>query len=396
MSEEPLRPYGSASRARAARTLHFSSRSPLSILLGLVLVGVAVAALFLSREPSARDATAPITTGAVETGLGPVVDLRRNEEPASDRAARPEADLPDDLAMLDGDTAAPRRPSGGAKIIEVPLDVPGETAPDRPFPVAPLPELIEDAPAGPLPRIADTGLTPFEAYRVPDRTAAASRVAIVVGGLGLSQTGTQKAIRDLPESVTLAFSPDGASLDRWARAARREGHELALQLPLEPLGWPEVNPGRFTLTRGAADNIDTLHEAMARSFSYAAIVPYLGTAFLGDEKALAPVLREIAERGLGWIDNGRHGASRSAAVATALEGEGVALPSARVAIVLDDERDADAIDAQLDALAKAARADGRAVALASAFDVSVERIALFVRTAHKRGIRVVPVSNLMR
>ena len=37
-------------------------------------------------------------------------------------------------------------------------------------------------------------------------------VAIVLGGLGLSQTGTQRAIRELPGEVTLAFAASGNSL----------------------------------------------------------------------------------------------------------------------------------------------------------------------------------------
>ncbi|WP_412160064.1 divergent polysaccharide deacetylase family protein, partial [Pantoea sp. SIMBA_079] len=67
-----------------------------------------------------------------------------------------------------------------------------------------------------------------------------------MGGLGLSQTGSMEAIDKLPQEVTLGFAPQGNSLQRWMQAARQNGHELVLQLPMEPFDYPRVNPGRNT------------------------------------------------------------------------------------------------------------------------------------------------------
>ena len=73
-------------------------------------------------------------------------------------------------------------------------------------------------------------------------------MAIVIGGLGVSQTGTQEAIAKLPAEVTLAFASQGNSLGRWMQVARQGGHEIVMQVPLEPFDYPNVNPGRNTLT----------------------------------------------------------------------------------------------------------------------------------------------------
>ncbi|WP_275428417.1 divergent polysaccharide deacetylase family protein, partial [Enterobacter cloacae] len=79
-----------------------------------------------------------------------------------------------------------------------------------------------------------------------------------MGGLGMSQTGTQQAIAMLPAEVTLAFAPEGNSLIRWMQTARQNGHELLMQVPLEPFDYPRVNPGRNTLTvdAPAAETLD--------------------------------------------------------------------------------------------------------------------------------------------
>jgi len=108
--------------------------------------------------------------------------------------------------------------------------------------------LIEQSEMGPLPIRSIDGRRPVDVYARPWSGTRGARVAIVIGGLGLSQTGTQYAIQKLPGSVTLAFAPQGNSLDRWMRDARQSGHELLVQVPLEPFDYPNVNPGRNTLT----------------------------------------------------------------------------------------------------------------------------------------------------
>src|SRR5690606_34103336 len=53
--------------------------------------------------------------------------------------------------------------------------------------------LIENTEAGPLPQRAADGRRPFDAYARPWSGARGARVAIIIGGLGVSQTGTQEA-----------------------------------------------------------------------------------------------------------------------------------------------------------------------------------------------------------
>jgi polysaccharide deacetylase 2 family uncharacterized protein YibQ len=131
-------------------------------------------------------------------------------------------------------------------------------------------------------------------------------VVIVVGGLGLSQTGTQYAIKTLPEEITLAFAANGNSLQRWMQEARRQGHEILLQVPFEPYDYPANDPGAGTLTveAGADANLADLHTAMSRITNYTGITNFMGGRFLADPDALEPVMRDLAERGIMFLDDG--------------------------------------------------------------------------------------------
>ncbi|MGB5560451.1 MAG: divergent polysaccharide deacetylase family protein, partial [Paracoccaceae bacterium] len=102
--------------------------------------------------------------------------------------------------------------------------------------------LIEQSEFGPLPVKGADGRRPFDVYAGTWSGTRGARVALVIGGLGLSQTGTQAAIKTLPGEVTLAFSPQGNSLNRWMQDARRAGHEVLIQIPFEPFDYPRINP----------------------------------------------------------------------------------------------------------------------------------------------------------
>jgi polysaccharide deacetylase 2 family uncharacterized protein YibQ len=207
----------------------------------------------------------------------------------------------------------------------------------------------------------------------------------------LSQTGTQKAIKLLPEEVTLGFAASGNSLQRWMQDARRGGHEILLQLPMEPLGYPANDPGRGTLlsTQSSAKNLHQLHEAMASISNYTGIMNYMGARFLADSDALEPIMRDIAARGLLFLDDGSSAQSLSGKFAKAMN-----MPYSVADLQLDDQLQKQAILKRLDELERIAKRNGSAIGVASAFDESVTTIAEWVREVKARGIEIVGVSAL--
>lgn len=256
----------------------------------------------------------------------------------------------------------------------------------------PDPTLVEETPDGPIPITGPDGLRPMDFYARPWSGARGVRVVIVVGGLGLSQTGTQKAITRLPSAITLAFAATGNSLQRWVQDARRSGHEVLLQLPMEPFDYPDNDPGPLTLLTSEKDGAleSDLQAALARMGSYTGVMNYLGGKFLSDGTALETVLRDVSARGLLFLDDGSSAQSLSGKVAGAL-----GAPHAFADLTLDGNLDAGAILRKLDELERIARKNGSAIGVASAFDESVEAIAKWSEEASGRGIEIVGPSALI-
>lgn len=255
----------------------------------------------------------------------------------------------------------------------------------------PIDALLEETPQGRLPIVGPDGTRPMEQFARPWSGARGTRIAIVVGGLGLSQTGTQRAIQQLPPSVTLAFASTGNSLKRWMQDARRAGHEILVQVPFEPFDYPANDPGPGTLLvkTSAKQNLDRLHVAMGEITNYTGIMNYLGARYLSDANAMEPVLRDLQKRGLLFLDDGSSAQSKTATIAKAIE-----LPHAFGDMTIDTQLQKDAILKKLDELERIATRKGTAIGVASAFDESIDAIRQWSEEASRRGIEIVGVAAL--
>ncbi|MEL7231183.1 MAG: divergent polysaccharide deacetylase family protein, partial [Pseudomonadota bacterium] len=85
--------------------------------------------------------------------------------------------------------------------------------------------------------------TPFEKYARPfENPEGKPTVSIIVGGMGINWRHTQAAINELPAEVTLSFAPGAKNLTTWVRRARADGHEVLIELPMEPYSYGRTRP----------------------------------------------------------------------------------------------------------------------------------------------------------
>jgi polysaccharide deacetylase 2 family uncharacterized protein YibQ len=254
------------------------------------------------------------------------------------------------------------------------------------------PALIENTPQGPLPRIADDGRKPMTAYAAPAPANAKFKIAIVVSGLGLSASATKAAIDALPPAVTLGFAPYAQDVSGWVAEARAKGHELLLEIPMEPFDFPDSDPGPHTLRAGQNEdaNIQRLTWALTRFTGYAGVTNLLGQRFLSDSDALAPTMTYLNRRGLYFFDNG----SAAQSVTPIVAGQ-VGMPLAQSGPAIDSIQTALEIDHRLSDLETQARANGSAVGSAFLYPVTIARLAEWAKGLQARGFVLVPVSAIV-
>lgn len=263
-------------------------------------------------------------------------------------------------------------------------------------PAAILPDLVEETEFGQIPRMSSTGDTPFAAYSRASTDPAATEgspvIAIVVSGLGINPNGTTEAIQKLPAEITLAFAPYGKGLERSVASARTGGHEVLLEVPLEPFDYPDNDPGPDTLLTGQAprDNLSKLFRVMSRFGGYVGVLNNMGARFTASGADFGPVMEELGARGLGYLDDGSSNRSLAPQLAQANR-----VPFARVDTMVDANPSRGQILAQLQALEDRATKNGSAIGIISALPVSIEVVTEWARGLEDKGIQIVPASALM-
>jgi polysaccharide deacetylase 2 family uncharacterized protein YibQ len=257
--------------------------------------------------------------------------------------------------------------------------------PGAPLVPSPIAGFFAPGPAGPLPIIAPDGRTPFEVYRRPFIPNGRPKVALIIGGLGLNSRATQAAIETLPGEVTLSFSPYAEGLQGWVDMARAHGHEVLLETPMEPVDYPDNDPGPYTLMAGAQapETVKKLEWVMSRVTGYFGVTNYLGSRFLASDGAYQTFTAALRGRGVAFVDDGS---------AARRGGLGVVRGSAER--VIDDQLNQTAIDQQLLALQASAQQRGQALGSGFAYPVTLEKVAQWSRGLEERGFQLAPASAL--
>ena len=204
---------------------------------------------------------------------------------------------------------------------------------------------------------------------------------------------TQAAIDQLPPEITLAFSPYAGELEVWIAKARAAGHEVLIELPMEPLNYPADDPGPEGLLSSLStiENLKRLDWVLARSDQMTGLVASMGSKFQGNARLMRPILTRLAERGYLYVDNRAGPSSVIGEVAASMN-----LPWTYNTRFIDSEATRVSIDGRLQQLERTAREKGFALGLAQGYPVTIERLAAWAKSLETKGLALAPTSALAK
>ncbi len=366
-------------------------RAPLAIAWGafLSLIVSLTVMLWLFGNPNGANQMVMVALEGAEK----IGDAAENVTDAAIQAA-------DVAGLTDSSKEASDHGSGGAHGEATPED-----AEDRPkevvidpatgaLPKVPDPDLIRQGKYGPLPQIGADGRRPSHAYARPfDAGKGRPQIALMIGGMGLSKTATELAIRELPPEVTLSFAPYPDALQLHVNLARQAGHEVMLQLPMEPFDYPQNDPGHHTLltTQPVRKNLDDLDWLLSRVTGYAGVSNYLGAKFTSSKESLRPVIETVEKYGLFYVDDGSSQRSVTADVVRDFE-----LGFALADRAIDARPSRTGIELKLLELEEIARANGTALGVgALPYPVTINTVRDWAKTLEEKGLVLAPVSAII-
>lgn len=217
---------------------------------------------------------------------------------------------------------------------------------------------------------------------------ASSRIAIIIDDLG-EDPSVLKALDRVP--LTLAVMPGQPCSRETALEAARQGFEVILHLPMEPLEFPRRDPGEVAVRRGmsGADVARLLDRAMADVPGARGLNNHMGSRATRDPILMTHLLTEIRARDLFFIDSRTTG--RSVAFRTARE---LNVRAAARSVFLDVDREPAAIRRQLRELEATARKEGAAIGIGHPFPETLEALRDIAPRLAARGFRLVFASSL--
>jgi len=264
----------------------------------------------------------------------------------------------------------------------------------RPLRTSPDPGLIANTRKGPLPVVGHDGREAWRVYARPfNKSDKRPRIAIVVYGLGNSAAATRAAIQGLPGEVTLAFSPYARQLPNWITAARAAGHEVLMLVPMEPINYPDFDPGPQALVTSSSDkeNLTRLNWILGRGTSYVGVMDFMGSRFTASPPHMRMFLKALSNRGLLFLESRTGALELSSAISKRLN-----VPFAANTLYIDRQASRTAIDGQLKEAERIAKARGEIVVMGFPYPVTLERINSWAGAMEKRGFALAPVSALAK
>lgn len=217
-------------------------------------------------------------------------------------------------------------------------------------------------------------------------------IVIILKGMGLSATTTEEAI-NLPKEVTMGFSPYSPSLDNWVKKAKKLGHEVVLNIPMETKDYRLNDPGPYAILANSSkeDNITRLKMLLSLvDEQYEAIYSDRSEVFTQNISATEPILKTLRSEGKYFIYGG--GYADFSLIQTA---NNLSYPLLVNDIVLDDDVSTESINAKFKEIERRAKERGYIVVMARPYPITIRMMRIWLDKLDKKGFKVAPVSTLL-
>ena len=219
----------------------------------------------------------------------------------------------------------------------------------------------------------------------------AGKLAIIIDDLGYSVEILQKLV-DLNYALTFSILPNLDNTSHTAEIVHSRNFEVLLHLPMQPKGWPKIDPGPGALMEDDDnENLIRKLESNLSSVKYAVGVNnHMGSAFTRYESGLEVVMEILNSKKLFFVDSktAPGNIARNAAYLCRV-------PYLSRNVFLDNHQEKEKIKVQLYKAANIARKYGRAIAIGhpylSTFQVLAENLPLL----EKEGVQIVSTSELI-
>lgn len=222
------------------------------------------------------------------------------------------------------------------------------------------------------------------------RTEHTADLAIVLDDAGYSLPEVEK-LADLPRSVAVAVLPNAPQSRAVAEELARQGREVLLHMPMEPLPNPAAGPGEGAVLVGQspAEVERRLERALEVVPMARGINNHMGSRATADLATMQAVMAFVRRRGLYFLDSRTTPATVAEQTARA-----AGVPALRRDVFLDNVDEPDAVRRCLDDAVARARLEGSTLAIGHVHPTTIAVLEAELRSL-PAGVRLVRPSQLL-
>jgi len=264
-------------------------------------------------------------------------------------------------------------------------------------------ELAQPAPSAKLTRITSEAwdiaidglpthrlnLAPETPQPAPAVKPAKGRVAIVIDDMG-EDINLAKELAKLGVPVAFSIWPDSGNREGVLKIAKAAGREILIHLPMQPKGFPKVNPGPHPLLVSMPpEQINsTVLRAVQRVHGAIGVNNHMGSEFTESNLGMRLALTTMQNKGLFFLDS-----RTSAATVGVVEAKRLGMRVHQRDVFLDNELNVSAIVQQLRKAEALAREKGHAIAIGHPHKETLKALRLWLKEKDD-AVHVVTVSSL--
>jgi polysaccharide deacetylase 2 family uncharacterized protein YibQ len=235
-------------------------------------------------------------------------------------------------------------------------------------------------------------IIPLEATPAPSSISRieSANVAIIIDDIGYDYA-MAKNFLELDGNLSFSILPYSPFKNKIAKAARDRGRDVLLHLPMEPLEFPDVNPGRGALLSSMTPdelinqlekNIDDVPFALG-------VNNHMGSRLTQDSDRMRQIFTVLKKRNLFFVDSVTSSKSRCEQAARLLH-----LKFGRRQVFLDHIQTENAIRLQIKRLISIAKTRGYAIGIGHPYRVTWQVLQKELPRIQKE-VNIIPVSALV-
>ncbi len=216
------------------------------------------------------------------------------------------------------------------------------------------------------------------------------KVAIIIDDLGYNKVIAEKFLK-LDAAFTFSLLPHSTFQESIVKAANAKGIEIMLHLPMEPIEYPEIDPGFGALLTAMSPDqlIDQLKKDLEAVPSAKGVNNHMGSKMTAVSAQMYQVFSVLKKKDLFFIDSLTTPKSLCKPSARLFQ-----VPFAQRDIFLDHIQEPDFIRKQIKTLVRIADSHGEAVGIAHPYEITYDILRELLPDLQKK-ILLVPASEIV-